>query len=608
MRTVISKLSEFEVWTEKHKYSKYLAFDTETTGLDITTLEILGFSLSDGEDSCYVRLGKECPVDVIKTLMNRTLIMHNAVYDLKVLKKYGLEPEKIICTLVGAKLIDGERGKGQYSLKILERDWLNRASKEIITYDKAESFGTESHQFAEYAMDDAEYTYKLWSYEEPRLIEQKLQYLFYEIEMPFQFVIRDMEYNGIKIDTNELESLKKQVKIKQMENESEILKIFGLRHLIQGSMFEPEKEYISPINFGSSKQLIEITENRLHFPVDEYTDKGNKSFSDKYLLKMKDKHLFFELMRKHRSYTKMLDAYISPYFNLVAGDGRCRCSYHLIRSGRLSSSEPNHQQLPNPKRGKTEFNFRKIFIPKPGNVFVKGDYSGQELRVLGEVSKDETMLKAFRSGLDLHLVTANFIFNLGLSKTETTEGTPEYKEAVKQHIQERYKAKNGVNFPVVYGTSPMGISMRMGVSKEEAKRWMDKFFELYPGVKKSIEQTRKELEKNEYVTTLMGRRRRFTGYNHLSQREKSEALRMAFNHKIQGFSADIGKIAGSRILKILGRYNATVVMFIHDEFLLECPKEYAEELAKELKSVMENCVSISISMIVDVKIVKNFGD
>jgi DNA polymerase I len=603
-RTVISNFADFKNWIGNCTY-KY-TFDFETTSLNILDLEVLGFSMSDGKRVCYVRTSK--PKDYFNWLRRYaiTYIFHNAVFDLKVAKKYGFEPDSIICTLVGAKLIDSERGPKQYGLKVLEHVWLHRPQKDVVTYEKAISYGVNSPEFANYAMDDAEWTWKLWEYEKPIVKKQHLEYLFHDIEMPFQFVIRDMEMNGILIDQDELNRLGAEVQYKLIETESKLLDLFGMAHNVQLTMFGGP-EYVSPINFGSSKQLADLIQNRLHFEVD-LSDKGNPSVGNEYLLKMQDKHEFFKLMRKHRAYTKMYDAYIKSYLDHIDSDGRCRCSYHLIRSGRLSSSNPNHQQLPNVKVKKTEFNFRKIFVPEPENVFVKADYSGQELRLLGVVSKDEKIIQYFSEGKDLHLSTANYIFNLGLSDQALTEGTKEYKEACETYKTERFKAKNGVNFPVVYGTSPSGIASRMGVDYKEAKKWMDSFFRLYPMVKEAIEKTRKELEKQEYVETYMGRRRRFEGYRGLIEKEKAKVLRQAFNHKIQGFAADVGKIAGALLLPYLDNFKAKIVAFIHDEFVFEVPKEYAEGLSKVVKDVMENCIALPVKLIVDVKTVNTFGD
>jgi len=303
----------------------------------------------------------------------------------------------------------------------------------------------------------------------------------------------------------------------------------------------------------------------------------------------------------------LMNGFIEPCPDFIESDGRIRPSFHLIRSGRLSCSEPNLQQLPNPKREKLLINYREIFVPESGNVFVKGDYEGQELRVLAEVSKDKTLIDAFNRDIDVHLFFANWNFKLGLTDEQMCTLYLGYVAIREKYESERYKAKNGTNFPVVYGTSPQGISKRMGVTVAEAKSWMQNFFNLFPDVKKAMDDTKQFLIENNYVSTLMGRKRRFPYFASQSKYEQAKMLRAAFNHRIQGFSADQKKIAAVNALKILADYQAKIVMDIHDELVFECPKELAEEFTTKLKGIMEQAVCISVKMPVDVSIVQNLG-
>ena len=280
----------------------------------------------------------------------------------------------------------------------------------------------------------------------------------------------------------------------------------------------------------------------------------------------------------------------------------------MIRTGRLSCSRPNLQNLPNPKKEKLEFNHRELFISKPGYVFVKADWAGQELRVLAEESQDERMMNAFKINQDLHLLTANSIFNLGLSEGEIRTTHKSYNEKKKQFATERHKAKNGVNFPIIYGKSVKTLATDFDIPVEEAQRWMDAFFALYPNVKKAIHITKLELQEQQYVITMMGRKRRFPGYNQMNKWEKAGALRQAFNFKIQGFSADMMKMAGGRIRLILPNYDAQVVLTIHDEFMYEVCEDQAAAFAAEIKYIMEHVVCLSIPIVVDVSIVKSYGD
>jgi len=220
---------------------------------------------------------------------------------------------------------------------------------------------------------------------------------------------------------------------------------------------------------------------------------------------------------------------------------------------------------------------------KMRNVFVKADYSSQELRVLAEVSKDANMVDAFNKNYDLHLFTANRVFNLGLADKDFINGTKEHEEASRKFKEKRHQAKNGINFPTVYGAF--------------AKR-----------IKVAINRTKKELREQQYVTTLMGRRRRFPYYNQVDKFEKGHMERQAFNFLIQGFSADMMKAAAGKVQKILSDFEAKIVLTVHDELVYELPEKYAKEFSEMIKYIMENCVCLSVPIIVDVSIVRSYGD
>lgn len=242
------------------------------------------------------------------------------------------------------------------------------------------------------------------------------------------------------------------------------------------------------------------------------------------------------------------------------------------------------------------------------NVFIKSDYSGQELRVLAEVTRDANMVSAFNKNYDLHLFTADRVFNLALPSMAFINDTEAHSTAVEKFKQKRHQAKNGVNFPVIYGAFPKRIAEDNEVSIIEATRWLDEFYKLYPGVKISIEATKKELRLKGHVRTLFGRKRRFPDYKTAGRFDKGSMERQAFNMKIQGTSADIGKIAGIQLSKVLPDYGAKLVLFIHDEYVIEGPEDKAEELMPIIKDIMEHCVALSVPLVVETKIVSNFGE
>jgi len=218
------------------------------------------------------------------------------------------------------------------------------------------------------------------------------------------------------------------------------------------------------------------------------------------------------------------------------------------------------------------------------------------------------MVDAFNKNYDLHLFTANRVFNLRLDDKAFINDTKEHTEACRAFKERRHQAKNGINFPTVYGAFPKRIAADNNVSVEEAQRWLDEFDGLYPGVKRAIQRTRKELREKGYVTTLMGRRRRFPYYQYANKFEKGHMERQAFNFKIQGFSADMMKTAAGKVQKILSDYEAKIVLTVHDELVYELPNKYAKDFSSMVKYIMENCVCLSVPIIVDIKTVKSYGD
>lgn len=578
-----------------------VALDFETTSLSYMEMEFVGFSMCDGDRSMYTN-NPRLLIYLAAMFDVKTWVMHNAVYDLKCCRKFcKSSPKLLFCTLTGAKLIN--ENLLHHSLKYLAGFWLNVPEEDIKKWEEV-SVDTNSKEFINYAQNDAIWTYQLYQYEMPIIRKEKLEYIC-GIEMDFQQVLAEMEINGVLIDDIKLREFKDECGDILRDIESDLLAIFG-KSLQQEKDLFGGTYYISSINFGSNKQLIDLV-HALGFVVDEKTPKGNPSMGKTYLQKMLGEHKFFDLLWRYRKLEKLMNGFITPLDGFMDQDGRIRPSYNLVRTGRLSCSKPNLQQLPNPKKERLEFNHREIFIPKPGNVLVKADYSGQELRVLGEVTDESNMFNAFNNGYDLHLFTAGRVFNLGLSDEAYVDGSEQHTEACSKYKQERHQAKNGVNFPVIYGATAGRIAKDNKVSKKEAERWMNQFFDLYPGVKKGIDSIPKELVRYGFVRTLFGRKRRFPLYSEAGRWDKMGMERQAFNMKIQGTSADIGKIAGIQLLKVLPE-EAKLVLFVHDEWVVECPESMSEQVKEIMGDCMENAVALRVKMVVDTKIVNNFGE
>lgn len=579
------------------------SFDWETTGLDYMKMEPVGISFYDGENAFYIDLWENPEQKQILGFLEhlfdtRLWIAHNAKFDIKCCRKFlGTEPSRIYCTFIASYILDENRES--HGLKYLAEKDLGINASEIKGWDTAKDYGYHSKIWYQYCHNDAIWAYKLWQLQVPEIDDQELDHVLYDIEFPFIYVCVDMEVTGIKVDMDKLNELERKANSKLIELEDQMVELAGLKIFIQQRMFGLDPERKMSRNLRSPEQLKTIL-GRLGFKV--------KDVKAETIEKLKGKHPFIDCLIQYKQLRKLYDAYIIPTFDRIDSDGRIRCSFGIVKTGRTKCYDPNLQQLPRLNNSFKDIDYRSIFCAEPGNKLFGGDYSGQELRVLGEVSDDENIRTAFNNNYDLHLYTANFIFNLNLQDVDFRLGTKENEEAVKKYKSERYKAKNGVNFPVVYGSSEFGIAYNMGVSVEIAKDWRKKFFELYPGVKTALSDCRIDLEELGYVSDLMGRRRRFPGYKTLpmyavgKKPSKTRCVRQAFNFKIQGFSADQVKIAAVKARSL----GITVLLIIHDEIVSESGNPQQD--VRTLKECMEHAVCLSVPFIADCKVGDRYSD
>ncbi len=604
-KILINTVEEFQIWCST--LGSVIALDFECSSLNYLEMEFDGFSLCDGDRAMYTR-NPDLLFYLSLYFSEGLWVFHNASFDLKCCRKFcEEEPKNIFCTLVGTKLVN--ENLNSHSLKYLAELVLKVDPKLIKKYDEVGG-DVNSAEFIDYAQNDAIWTYQLYEVLSHRLKKENLEYIA-GIEMEFQRVLAEMEINGALIDIGKLREFQKEVPAILESLRIEMCDLLDIKHGYNTNLFG-ERELWTATNFSSPDEMIKIAES-LGFEIFEKTNpskrfpKGQKSFAKEAKERLRNQHPFFSLVYRHGKLNHLNNNFVQSLEKFIDKDGRVRTSHNMVRTGRLSCSKPALHQLPNPKKEKLEFNHREVFIPKPGYVLVKADYSGQELKVLGEVSDDKNMRDLFSNGADLHLATANHIFSLGLSSDELLVSNEDYEEVVQKYKQKRHQAKNGVNFPIIYGATAGRIAKDNKVSKEEAERWLDGFFELYPGVKKSIDLIPKELVSFGFVRTLFGRKRRFPLYANAKPNYKRSMQRQAFNMKIQGSSADIGKIAGIKLLKELPK-EAKIILFVHDEWVVECPKEIAGKVAVIMKDCMENAVSLSVKLTVDIKIVDNFGE
>jgi DNA polymerase-1 len=440
------------------------------------------------------------------------------------------------------------------------------------------------------------------------LIDEGLERLFREIEMPFIKVLSRMEMNGVLIDEEKLASLCGEGEIKILEVEKEMLSCLGERSETQKTLFGAGKVK-SDINFGSPRQITDVIINRLGLPCSETTPKGKPSVGKRTLYQLKGQHPFIDLLLKHRKLKKLVDSYLKSLPKFLDPDGRIRPSFHDTGTvtGRLSSSKPNFQQLPRPSDD--PLGVRSLMIAPEGKKLIALDYNQQELRIMAELSHDEKLLSIIQNDGDLHLINANLVFNLGIPEEYLYKGHPKYEETAKNFKKERDKGKV-FSFGIPYGMGPNKLSKDFGVDLQEAQTLLDNFFEGFPLLEDAIQETHDQANRENCVSTFVGRSRHFT-LNDWGKLDSS-SLRQSFNFLIQGFGADLIRMSCTAIQRYADKnpsYGIKLLMTIHDEIVCEVNADVCEEVAERCKVLMEGVYKMdTVPLIVSYGIGNNYDE
>lgn len=397
--------------------------------------------------------------------------------------------------------------------------------------------------------------------------------LFNKIEMPLVEVLADMQYQGMYVDKEEL--IKYGSELKE--------KITILTHEI----YELAEE---EFNINSTKQLGEILFEKLKLPVVKKTKTGYSTDSD-VLEKLKNTHPIIEKLLEYRQLVKLNSTYVEgimPYINKKTG--RIHSSFHqtVTTTGRISSTEPNLQNIPT--RFELGKRLRKVFKPENSCIYVDADYSQIELRILAHISEDENMIDAFNKGEDIHAQAASKVLNIPIE--EVTK-------------EERSKAK-AVNFGIVYGISDFGLAEQIGVSKKQAKEYINQYLEKYSGIKNFMDKIVEEAKEKEYVETLYNRRRYVPELKSNNYMVRQFGQRVAMNTPIQGTAADIMKIAMINVFNKLRNMKSKLILQVHDELLIETYPDEIEEVKNMLKSEMENVIKLKVPLVAELSEGKNW--
>ena len=417
----------------------------------------------------------------------------------------------------------------------------------------------------------------LWYLHQPlneELQRQNMDKLYYEIELPLCFALYDMEKEGIAIDATQLEQFGTMLSERIRDCEQLIFDYAG-----------------EPLNINSPKQLGVLLFEKLGLPPIKKTKSGYSTNAE-VLEKLREKHPIIPAILDYRMLTKLKSTYADGLSRVIGADGRIHTTFQnlVTATGRLSSTEPNLQNIP--VRNELGAEIRKMFIARPGYVLVDADYSQIELRVLAHIADDKAMQAAFADGVDIHTATAAQVFGV-----DTQNVTP----------LQRRNAK-AVNFGIVYGISEFSLSEDIGVSRYEAKAYIDRYLANYRGVRQYMKQVVEDARKMGYTCTMYGRRRYIPELKNSNYMIRQGAERMALNTPIQGPAADIIKLAMIRVHKALQeKYpQAKLLLQVHDELIVECPEEIAPQVAELVSDQMQTVAELSVPLLAEANTGKNW--
>ncbi|KTC81005.1 DNA polymerase I [Legionella cherrii] len=561
--------------------------DTETTSIDIMLAEIVGISLAIEEGKAVyipfthtdgtVQLIREEVLTALKPVLENPQIKkigQNLKYDYAVLKNHGITLKGIrYDTMLESYVLNS--GAGRHDMDSLALKYLGHKA---ISYEEVAGKGAKQLRFdqipvekaAAYAAEDAEITLQLHNKLFP-LIPESVQSVFNDIEMPLVTVLADMERLGVLIDSVTLEQHGNRLKERIYALEQEALQLAG-----------------KPFNLNSPKQLQEILFESHKLPVIAKTPTGQPSTAESVLQELAYDYRLAAVILEYRSLTKLVSTYIDTLPKKINPQThRVHTSYNqaVTATGRLSSSEPNLQNIP--IRSEEGRLIRTAFIAPDNCLILAADYSQIELRIMAHLSQDENLLKAFAQGWDIHAATASEIFQTPLEEVSS---------------EQRRRAK-AVNFGLIYGMSAFGLAKQIGVERQDAQYYIDTYFQRYPKVLEYMNRTRQQAHQLGYVETLFGRRLYLPEINTRNMVRQKAAERTAINAPMQGTAADIIKKAMISIAKWQNEQknpSAKMIMQVHDELVFEVNKEEVEPCQKRVRELMEHAVTLSVPLVVSI--------
>lgn len=581
---LIDNIEDACKYCDKILTSDFVAFDTETTSLDVLDAELVGMSFATAEgEAAYVpvptnREEAQKIVDVFRPFFLSEKIMkvgQNIKFDLNVLANYGIEiSAPMFDTMLAHYILQPEQ---RHNMDYLAEIYLNYRTIHIEELIGDKKGGGQKNMrdlsptlIRDYACEDADITLRLMRPLREELEKNNQLDVFQNIEMPLMPVLAEMERNGVRIDTAALEDTGNAFRTEMEQLEKDIYEMAGHEFLLTSP------RQVGEVLFGE----MGLNEKA------RKTKSGQYSTSEEELEKIRHKHPIVDKILQHRGLKKLLSTYIEALPKLInKRTGHIHTSFNqaVTATGRLSSSNPNLQNIP--VRGENGREIRKAFIPEEGQIFFSADYSQIELRLMAHLSGDTHLIEAFNNGEDIHAATAARIFKKPLEEVSRDE---------------RRKAKTA-NFGIIYGISAFGLAERMEVSRTEAKELIDNYFQTYPGVREYIDNSVSRAKELGYIETLCGRRRYLPDINSRNAVVRGYAERNAVNAPIQGTAADIIKIA---MIRVAARFKAEgihskMILQVHDELNFSVLPEELDRVRSIVTHEMNHAFTLSVPLEAD---------
>lgn len=591
--------TEFNLWLAKLQNAQLIAFDTETTSLNYMQAEIVGVSFAvEAGEAAYVpvahdyedaptQLDRDWVLEQLKPLLedpNKAIVGQNLKYDKHVLANYDIDLKGISHDSMIESYVYNSVGT-RHDMDSLALKYLGHKN---ISFEEIAGKGAKQLTFnqihldtaAPYAAEDADITLqlhqKLWGL---LAKDDKLKTVYQTIELPLIPVLSKIEQNGVLIDSYQLSKQSEDILIR-------LAKLEEQAHEIAGEKF----------NLSSTKQLQKILFEQLNHPVIKKTPKGAPSTAEEVLQELALDYPLPKVIIEYRGLAKLKSTYTDKLPLMVANKtGRVHTSYHqaVTATGRLSSTDPNLQNIP--IRNEEGRKVRKAFVARDGYKIVAADYSQIELRIMAHLSGDKGLLTAFSEGKDIHKATAAEVFNTDLDKVSS----------------EQRRSAKAINFGLIYGMSAFGLSRQLGIPRGEAQKYMDLYFERYPGVLKYMESTRAFAEEHGYVETIFGRRLQLPDIKARNGAVRKAAERAAINAPMQGTAADIIKYAMIQVDQWIAEQNnqdVIMVMQVHDELVFEIKASAVESAQAKIQQLMQDAAKLKVPLLVEAGVGENWDE